>query len=119
MIALIYDYRMALVLVGALPLLLLSGVMQGALEAGFQKNEDDNGPFAKAAAVTTDVVVSIKTVVSCRQEAAEVIRFSRALDANSLIQNSRALVSGLLFGYVSSFSIFAFLSILLVIENKI
>jgi ABC-type bacteriocin/lantibiotic exporter with double-glycine peptidase domain len=77
-LAFIFEWRTALVALGMVPLICISGGVQAAFIAGFSANKDQM--YKDAGQIVVEALMNIRTVVSLGSEEEIVARYRAKLD---------------------------------------
>ncbi|KAI8865498.1 hypothetical protein GQ42DRAFT_151728, partial [Ramicandelaber brevisporus] len=97
-VAFVYSWRLTLVLMCALPLLALGGALMSKM-----MSEDANagqGAYAKAGAIATEVLSSIKTVMAFGSQERELKRFEGKIDEAYTANIRKGVVGGAGLGFM-------------------
>ncbi|PVU89854.1 hypothetical protein BB561_005137 [Smittium simulii] len=100
-LAFIRGYKMALVLIGALPFLAIVGVLMGINVGKYSKLIQDQ--YSKSGEVANEVFSSIRTVMAFNGQSRELKRYSKSNHIASKFEKKKSLVLGLGLGGIFFF----------------
>jgi ABC-type multidrug transport system fused ATPase/permease subunit len=96
-IALIYEWRTALVAVGLIPFMIIAGAIQMAFTTGFSAKTDV--AYKDSSSLITESMVNIRTVTSFGYENMILDKYSNKLKEPYEIGVKKGNISGILFGF--------------------
>lgn len=108
-IALIYEWRTALVALGFMPLVMLAGAIRSAFRNGLSQKEDE--AMKDASQIVMESLTNIRTVVSFGVENTVLRKYNRYIDEPQAMLSKNCLISGLFFGLsqISTYIVFGVL----------
>ena len=108
-IAFVYEWRVALIALGLIPLMILSGIVQMSFTMGFSDKTDS--AYKDSSNLITEAMVNIRTVTSFGYDAFVINQYEKKLEEPQMLGIKKGLVSGVLFGF-SQFILFLIFGLL-------
>ncbi|XP_055876966.1 ATP-dependent translocase ABCB1-like isoform X1 [Biomphalaria glabrata] len=105
-IAFIYGWKLTLVVLSFMPLMIIGGIIQGRAIAG--ANNSEKKQIQQAGKICSEVVDSIRTVVSLGREDYFLKRFDDLIDSTEKASRNMSLIYGLTYAIANCIIFFAY-----------
>ena len=105
-VAFLFSWKLTLVVLGFMPLMILTGIMQNKILTGFAK--EDKAALDGAGRVFSEVVDNIRTVVSLTRESTFIDLYNGHVNIVYISARKRSFINGLMYGFSSCIMFFAY-----------
>ncbi|XP_012942089.1 ATP-dependent translocase ABCB1 [Aplysia californica] len=105
-IAFVFGWKLALVVVSFLPLMIISGLVQGRAIAGAAKK--DRSQLQQAGKLCSEVVDNVRTVASINREEYFVDKFCELIDQTIASNKKMSIIYGITYGVANCLVFFAY-----------